>query len=258
MPRGDVVKWLNTEVCKTSIHRFESDRRLHRLTHEMGPPGPIFHVRLPGVGHSPRSQDPLQVSVCRSDAVGVMARRSRRPRDPRPPLRDMPHVDQIRHIRRVARQERWPSRADPRPCRHHAKPVSVRHPPSRRRPRHREGLHAMTDSDLIRFRTAIDAVPDDVRRQAGRQRCASNAAGPSGRVRAAGDRPCDAASAGRGASTPRRYVRTAALRATPSRMRRRRAGSDGFTYLLQTGDLPVLADARADHRATQGPAAPAS
>jgi hypothetical protein len=25
---GDVVKWLNTEVCKTSIHRFESGRRL--------------------------------------------------------------------------------------------------------------------------------------------------------------------------------------------------------------------------------------
>ena len=28
-PRGDVVKWFNTEVCKTSIHRFESGRRLH-------------------------------------------------------------------------------------------------------------------------------------------------------------------------------------------------------------------------------------
>ena len=27
--RGDVVKWLNTEVCKTSIQRFESARRLH-------------------------------------------------------------------------------------------------------------------------------------------------------------------------------------------------------------------------------------
>ena len=27
-PRGDVVKWFNTEVCKTSIHRFESGRRL--------------------------------------------------------------------------------------------------------------------------------------------------------------------------------------------------------------------------------------
>ncbi len=26
--RGDVVKWLNTEVCKTSIQRFESARRL--------------------------------------------------------------------------------------------------------------------------------------------------------------------------------------------------------------------------------------
>ena len=26
---GDVVKWFNTEVCKTSIHRFESGRRLH-------------------------------------------------------------------------------------------------------------------------------------------------------------------------------------------------------------------------------------
>ena len=25
---GDVVKWFNTEVCKTSIHRFESGRRL--------------------------------------------------------------------------------------------------------------------------------------------------------------------------------------------------------------------------------------
>ena len=31
-PRGDVVKWLNTEVCKTSIHRFESDRRLQPST----------------------------------------------------------------------------------------------------------------------------------------------------------------------------------------------------------------------------------
>jgi hypothetical protein len=29
--RGDVVKWFNTEVCKTSIHRFESGRRLHIL-----------------------------------------------------------------------------------------------------------------------------------------------------------------------------------------------------------------------------------
>ena len=29
---GDVVKWLNTEVCKTSIHRFESGRRLHSLS----------------------------------------------------------------------------------------------------------------------------------------------------------------------------------------------------------------------------------
>jgi hypothetical protein len=29
--RGDVVKWLNTEVCKTSIQRFESARRLHFL-----------------------------------------------------------------------------------------------------------------------------------------------------------------------------------------------------------------------------------
>src|SRR5215208_6474125 len=26
--QGDVVKWFNTEVCKTSIHRFESGRRL--------------------------------------------------------------------------------------------------------------------------------------------------------------------------------------------------------------------------------------
>ena len=30
--RGDVVKWLNTEVCKTSIHRFESGRRLQILS----------------------------------------------------------------------------------------------------------------------------------------------------------------------------------------------------------------------------------
>jgi hypothetical protein len=27
--RGDVVKWFNTGVCKTPIHRFESGRRLH-------------------------------------------------------------------------------------------------------------------------------------------------------------------------------------------------------------------------------------
>jgi hypothetical protein len=26
-----VVKWFNTEVCKTSIQRFESARRLHEL-----------------------------------------------------------------------------------------------------------------------------------------------------------------------------------------------------------------------------------
>ncbi len=30
--QGDVVKWFNTEVCKTSIHRFESGRRLHSLS----------------------------------------------------------------------------------------------------------------------------------------------------------------------------------------------------------------------------------
>jgi hypothetical protein len=36
---GDVVKWFNTEVCKTSIHRFESGRRLHAcFKHENGPP----------------------------------------------------------------------------------------------------------------------------------------------------------------------------------------------------------------------------
>jgi hypothetical protein len=28
---GDVVKWFNTAVCKTAIHRFESGRRLHRF-----------------------------------------------------------------------------------------------------------------------------------------------------------------------------------------------------------------------------------
>ena len=35
---GDVVKWLNTEVCKTSIQRFESARRLQspRKTAESG------------------------------------------------------------------------------------------------------------------------------------------------------------------------------------------------------------------------------
>jgi hypothetical protein len=27
-----VVKWFNTEVCKTSIHGFESHRRLHLLS----------------------------------------------------------------------------------------------------------------------------------------------------------------------------------------------------------------------------------
>jgi hypothetical protein len=31
---GDVVKWFNTEVCKTSIHRFESGRRLHTPEHD--------------------------------------------------------------------------------------------------------------------------------------------------------------------------------------------------------------------------------
>jgi hypothetical protein len=43
-PRGDVVKWLNTEVCKTSIHRFESDRRLQSSTNW-------------GPGHTPEAPD---------------------------------------------------------------------------------------------------------------------------------------------------------------------------------------------------------
>ena len=34
---GDVVKWLNTEVCKTSIQRFESARRLHFHPQTMKP-----------------------------------------------------------------------------------------------------------------------------------------------------------------------------------------------------------------------------
>src|SRR4029078_9894078 len=41
VPAGDVVKWFNTEVCKTSIHRFESGRRLHHSGHETGPNGPV-------------------------------------------------------------------------------------------------------------------------------------------------------------------------------------------------------------------------
>src|SRR4029077_8435040 len=40
---GDVVKWLNTEVCKTSIHRFESGRRLHQLSKKR-PFGAVLHV----------------------------------------------------------------------------------------------------------------------------------------------------------------------------------------------------------------------
>ena len=35
---GDVVKWFNTAVCKTSIHRFESGRRLHFLSTQTGLP----------------------------------------------------------------------------------------------------------------------------------------------------------------------------------------------------------------------------
>lgn len=34
------MKWFNTEVCKTSIHRFESGRRLH-LPRE---PGEVFCI----------------------------------------------------------------------------------------------------------------------------------------------------------------------------------------------------------------------
>ena len=41
---GDVVKWLNTEVCKTSIHRFESGRRLHILSTKR-PFGAVLHAR---------------------------------------------------------------------------------------------------------------------------------------------------------------------------------------------------------------------
>jgi hypothetical protein len=39
-----VVKWFNTEVCKTSIHRFESGRRLHRTRLRTGPAGPVLDV----------------------------------------------------------------------------------------------------------------------------------------------------------------------------------------------------------------------
>jgi hypothetical protein len=42
---GDVVKWLNTEVCKTSIHRFESGRRLHFVNVKPAF-GPVFRVRF--------------------------------------------------------------------------------------------------------------------------------------------------------------------------------------------------------------------
>ncbi len=40
---GDVVKWLNTEVCKTSIHRFESGRRLHFPSTKRAA-RPVFHA----------------------------------------------------------------------------------------------------------------------------------------------------------------------------------------------------------------------
>ena len=39
--RGDVVKWFNTGVCKTPIHRFESGRRLHTCA-RMRPFGASF------------------------------------------------------------------------------------------------------------------------------------------------------------------------------------------------------------------------
>ena len=48
--RGDVVKWLNTEVCKTSIQRFESARRLHTPAHESTEYGAALGVRSDGAG----------------------------------------------------------------------------------------------------------------------------------------------------------------------------------------------------------------
>ena len=40
-----MVKWFNTEVCKTSIHRFESGRRLHRTERETGLTGRFLSFR---------------------------------------------------------------------------------------------------------------------------------------------------------------------------------------------------------------------
>ena len=49
---GDVVKWLNTEVCKTSIHRFESGRRLQEPSTKPAF-GPVSLVWVPAYGMSP-------------------------------------------------------------------------------------------------------------------------------------------------------------------------------------------------------------
>jgi hypothetical protein len=51
---GDVVKWFNTEVCKTSIHRFESGRRLHFLSRNPVQLGGLLRCRAEsGLGCAP-------------------------------------------------------------------------------------------------------------------------------------------------------------------------------------------------------------
>jgi hypothetical protein len=63
---GDVVKWFNTEVCKTSIHRFESGRRLH-LHPRRGQPDDPCHLGASDRQVTEQASRPSD----RSRAVGV-------------------------------------------------------------------------------------------------------------------------------------------------------------------------------------------
>ena len=67
------MKWLNTEVCKTSIHRFESGRRLHTLSTKPAF-GPVFSCPVApsvvGAGYVKAEHDRRQLVGSGSDLIG--------------------------------------------------------------------------------------------------------------------------------------------------------------------------------------------
>ena len=71
---GDVVKWLNTEVCKTSIHRFESDRRLQSSTN-WGSRQTAWGPRLPSTGMPLADQPQTAVQLADDLDLGRCDRR---------------------------------------------------------------------------------------------------------------------------------------------------------------------------------------